>query len=86
MPEPGAGLLATMACGPKGEPAYAVEGSVFVAGAAVQWMRDGLGLITSAAETQALAESVPDTGGVAFVPAFVGLGTPHWSTRRSAPD
>jgi len=78
VPEPGAGLLATMACGPKGEPAYAVEGSVFVAGAAVQWMRDGLGLITSAAETQALAESVPDTGGVVFVPAFVGLGTPHW--------
>ena len=67
-----------MACGPRGEPAYAVEGSVFVAGAAVQWMRDGLGLIMSAAETQALAQSVPDTGGVVFVPAFVGLGTPHW--------
>ncbi|HEX5818929.1 MAG TPA: FGGY-family carbohydrate kinase, partial [Gemmatimonadales bacterium] len=78
VPEPGAGLLATMACGPKGEPAYAVEGSVFVAGAAVQWMRDGLGLIVSAAETQTLAQSVPDTGGVVFVPAFVGLGTPHW--------
>jgi len=78
LPEPGPGLLATMACGPKGEPAYAVEGSVFVAGAAVQWMRDGLGLIVSAAETQALALSVPDTGGVVFVPAFVGLGTPHW--------
>jgi glycerol kinase len=51
---------------------------VFVAGAAVQWLRDGLGLIASAAETQALALSVPDTGGVVFVPAFVGLGTPHW--------
>jgi glycerol kinase len=78
VPEPGTGLLATAACGPAGEPAYAVEGSVFVAGAAVQWLRDGLGLISSAAETQALARSVPDTAGVVFVPAFVGLGTPHW--------
>ncbi|MCU0620666.1 MAG: glycerol kinase GlpK [Gemmatimonadales bacterium] len=77
-PTPGPGLLATVACGPRGEPAYAVEGSVFIAGAAVQWLRDGLGLIASADETQALAESVPDTGGVSFVPAFVGLGTPHW--------
>jgi glycerol kinase len=77
-PEPGPGLLATAACGPQGEPAYAVEGSVFIAGAAVQWLRDGLELIASAAETEALARSVPDTGGVVFVPAFVGLGTPHW--------
>ena len=65
-----------------GEPAYALEGSVFIAGAAVQWLRDGLGLIRSAAETEALARSVPDTGGVHFVPAFVGLGTPHWEPRR----
>jgi len=57
---------------------YALEGSVFIAGAAIQWLRDGLGLIRSAAESQALAESVPDTGGVYFVPAFVGLGAPHW--------
>jgi glycerol kinase len=57
---------------------YAVEGSVFVAGAAVQWLRDGLGVIERAAETEALARAVPDTGGVYFVPAFVGLGTPHW--------
>ncbi len=77
-PEGGHGLLATAACGPRGEPAYAVEGSVFIAGAAVQWLRDGLGIIASAAETEALARSVPDTGGVTFVPAFVGLGTPHW--------
>jgi glycerol kinase len=78
LPSPGRGLLATAACGPLGEPAYAVEGSVFVAGAAVQWLRDGLGIIEQAADTEALARSVPDTGGVYFVPAFVGLGTPYW--------
>jgi glycerol kinase len=77
-PTPAAGILATAACGPRGEPAYALEGSVFIAGAAVQWLRDGLGLIQHASETEALARSVPDTGGVTFVPAFVGLGTPHW--------
>jgi glycerol kinase len=77
-PVPPHGILATAACGPLGEPAYALEGSVFIAGAAVQWLRDGLGLIQAAAETDALARSVPDTGGVHFVPAFVGLGTPHW--------
>jgi glycerol kinase len=78
LPAPREGVLATAACGSRGEPAYAVEGSVFVAGAAVQWLRDGLGLIRAAAETEALARSVPDTGGVQFVPAFVGLGTPYW--------
>jgi glycerol kinase len=78
LPTPARGVLATAACGPCGEPAYALEGSVFIAGAAVQWLRDGLGLIQAAAETDALARSVPDTGGVHFVPAFVGLGTPHW--------
>ena len=57
---------------------YALEGSVFVAGAAVQWLRDGLGIIARASETQALAESVADTGGVYLVPAFVGLGAPYW--------
>jgi glycerol kinase len=77
-PHPAAGLLATAACGVRGEPAFAMEGSVFVAGAAVQWLRDGLGLIARAAETEALARSVADTGGVHFVPAFVGLGSPHW--------
>lgn len=78
LPVPGRGLLATAACGCNGEPAYAVEGSVFVAGAAIQWLRDGLGLIERAADTEGLARSVPDTGGVYFVPAFVGLGTPYW--------
>lgn len=75
---PPEGLLSTMACGPRGEPAAAVEGSVFIAGAAVQWLRDGLGVISSAAESEALARSVPDTGGVHLVPAFVGLGSPYW--------
>jgi glycerol kinase len=78
LPVPARGVLATAACGPTGAPAYALEGSVFIAGAAVQWLRDGLGLIAAAAETETLARSVPDTGGVHFVPAFVGLGTPHW--------
>jgi glycerol kinase len=78
LPRPPEGVLATAACGPKGEPAYALEGSIFVAGAAVQWLRDGLGIIGTAPETDALARSVPDTGGVHFVPAFVGMGTPHW--------
>jgi len=78
LPEPAAGLLGTAACGPTGEPAYAIEGSVFIAGAAIQWLRDGLGVIATASETEALAMSVSDTAGVTFVPAFVGLGTPHW--------
>jgi len=77
-PLPPEGVLATAACGPRGEPAYALKGSIFIAGAAVQWLRDGLRLIGGAAETEALARSIPDTGGVHFVPAFVGLGTPHW--------
>ncbi len=72
------GLLSTAACGPSGAPAYAVEGSVFVAGAAVQWLRDGLGIISSADESEALAKSVPDSGGVFVVPAFTGLGAPYW--------
>jgi glycerol kinase len=78
VPSPSDGLLATVACGAAGQPAYAVEGSVFVAGAAVQWLRDGLGVIARADETEKLARSVSSTGGVYFVPAFVGLGTPHW--------
>jgi glycerol kinase len=78
VPSPAKGLLATAACGLAGKPAYALEGSVFVAGAAVQWLRDGLGVIAQAAETETLARTVPDTGGVYFVPAFVGLGTPYW--------
>jgi glycerol kinase len=74
----GHGLLTTIAWRIEGRTTYALEGSVFVAGAAVQWLRDGLGLVARAADTQALAESVEDTGGVFFVPAFVGLGAPHW--------
>jgi glycerol kinase len=76
--DPGPGLLLTLACDERGQPCYALEGSVFIAGAVVQWLRDGLGLIGSAAETQALAESVADTQGVYVVPAFAGLGAPHW--------
>jgi glycerol kinase len=72
------GLVTTIAWRIGERTVYALEGSVFIAGAAVQWLRDGLGVIRSAAETRALAESVPDTGGVYFVPAFVGLGAPYW--------
>jgi glycerol kinase len=77
-PIPPEGLLATVACDAHGGPGFALEGSLFIAGAAVQWLRDGLGLLENAAESAALAGSVPDTGGVCFVPAFVGLGSPHW--------
>ncbi len=72
------GLLTTIAWRKNGQTEYALEGSVFVAGAAVQWLRDGLGLIVNASETEALAKSVNDTNGVYFVPAFVGLGAPYW--------
>jgi len=76
--DPGSGLLLTLACGPDGGPCYALEGSVFIAGAVVQWLRDGLGLIEKAEETEAIATSVTDTQGVYLVPAFAGLGAPHW--------
>ena len=71
-------LLGTVACRIGGVTEYAVEGSVFVAGAAVQWLRDGLGLISTSAGVESLAASVPDNGGVYLVPAFTGLGAPHW--------
>ena len=71
-------LLATRAASVGHEAQFAVEGSIFIAGAAVQWLRDRLGVIETATSTQGIAESVPDTGGVYFVPAFVGLGSPHW--------
>jgi len=71
-------LLATVAWRFGDETTYALEGSAFVAGAAVQWLRDGLGLLASAAESEAAAESVSDNGGVYFVPALSGLGTPYW--------
>jgi len=72
------GLLATLGFQAGGEVVYALEGSVFIAGAAVQWLRDGLGIIGSAKEIEALARSVPDSGGASFVPALSGLGAPHW--------
>ncbi len=73
------GLLTTSAAQVGTRPEYAIEGSVFVGGAVVQWLRDGLGAIHSSAEVQALAHSVPDTGGVMLVPAFTGLGAPYWN-------
>ncbi len=72
------GLVTTVACGPGGVKSYALEGSIFIAGAAVQWLRDGLQIIKRAAETEALAKSVDSTLGVYVVPAFVGLGAPYW--------
>lgn len=73
-------LLATRAASIDMHPQYAIEGSVFVAGAAVQWLRDRIQLIGTAAESESLATSVSDTGGVYFVPAFVGMGAPHWDS------
>ena len=78
-PVPSEGLLATAACNAKGGRGFALEGSVFIAGAVIQWLRDELGLLGTAAESAEVAASVPDTGGVHFVPAFVGLGSPHWA-------
>ncbi|HEY5815985.1 MAG TPA: glycerol kinase GlpK [Solirubrobacterales bacterium] len=77
-PEPGEGLLTTVACAPGGEAAYALEASIFVTGAAVQWLRDGLGLIEEAGESEALAASLRGNDGVYFVPALTGLGSPWW--------
>jgi glycerol kinase len=77
-PESSDGLLSTVAWRLGDQTTYALEGSAFVTGAAVQWLRDGLGLISEAAETDLLARSVADNAGVYLVPAFVGLGAPHW--------
>jgi glycerol kinase len=76
--QPGGGLLTTIACDAAGKPAYAMEGAIFIAGAAIQWLRDGLGVIRSAEESEALARGIASTDGVYFVPALVGLGAPHW--------
>jgi len=73
-------LVTTLACGLDGKLAYALEGSVFIGGAVVQWLRDNLKLIHHSAEIGALARTVPDNGGVVLVPAFVGLGAPHWDS------
>ena len=72
------GLITTSAAQATAQPQFAIEGSVFVGGAVVQWLRDGLGAIRHSSEVQALAESVPDSGGVMVVPAFTGLGAPYW--------
>jgi glycerol kinase len=72
------GLITTAAAQPSATPEYALEGSVFIGGAVVQWLRDGLKAIKGSGEVQTLAESVPDAGGVMFVPAFTGLGAPYW--------
>jgi len=72
------GLVTTLAWGLGDRVTYAMEGSIFITGAVVQWLRDGLGIIEQAAESETMARAVPDNGGVFFVPAFVGLGAPHW--------
>ena len=77
-PEPGEGLLTTVAWGVQGTVDYALEAAVFVTGAAVQWLRDGLGIIDVAGETEQLAASLDGNDGVYFVPALTGLGSPHW--------
>ena len=74
------GLLTTVAWQVKGETHYALEGSAFIAGAAVQWLRDGLGAIRQSEEIERLMDDAPDAGGVYLVPAFVGLGAPHWDS------
>lgn len=71
-------LLTTVACDPEGGLAYALEGSIFIAGAAIQWLRDGLGILDEAGRSEEMAEALEDNDGVYFVPAFVGLGAPHW--------
>lgn len=78
VPHSDSGLLATVGWQRDRKTTYALEGSVFIAGAAIQWLRDELKIIGSAGESEAMAASVPDAGGVYFVPAFVGLGAPHW--------
>src|SRR5579862_375355 len=80
-PSPGEGLLTTIACDDRGRPCYALEGAIFIAGAAVQWLRDGLCIIENAADTARLAESIASTDGVYFVPALTGLGAPNWEPR-----
>jgi glycerol kinase len=78
------GLLTTLCCDENGQPAYALEGSVFFAGSTIQWLRDQLGIITDAAASEALAARIPDNEGVYLVPAFAGLGAPHWDSEARA--
>jgi len=72
------GLITTLACSTSKKPVYALEGAIFVAGSAIQWLRDGLGILDSAGQSEAMARSVKDNAGVYFVPALVGLGAPYW--------
>jgi len=72
------GLITTLACGPKGDPVYALEGAIFIAGAVIHWLRDGLKLLSCGCESEKIALSVKDNAGVYFVPALVGLGAPYW--------
>jgi glycerol kinase len=81
LPRPGEGLLTTVACDEKGGAAYALEASIFVAGAAIQWLRDGLGVLYNASESERLARSLDSNDGVYFVPALVGLGAPNWEPK-----
>ena len=74
------GLLSTLAWVEQGKANYALDGGIYIAGAAVQWLRDGLGIIQSAAQADAMALSVPDNGGISFVPAFSGLAAPYWDS------
>lgn len=79
IPESGHRLIGTVLCQIAGERTYAIEGSVFVAGSLVQWLRDSLGIVEVASQTEELARSIPDSGGVTIVPALSGLGAPHWN-------
>ncbi len=81
---PREGLLSTIGCAVNGKVTYALEGSAFNAGSCVQWLRDGLGFFETSAESERLARSVEDSGGVYFVPAFTGLGAPHWDADARA--
>jgi glycerol kinase len=80
-PRGGGGMLTTIACDATGAPAFALEASIFIAGAAVQWLRDGLGIVARAGETEAMARSLVSNDGVYFVPALTGLGAPEWEPR-----
>jgi glycerol kinase len=79
-PAGGKGMLTTIACDEHGKAAYALEASIFIAGAAVQWLRDGLKIVAKASETEAMARALPSNEGVYFVPALTGLGAPHWES------
>ncbi|MGD2278510.1 MAG: glycerol kinase GlpK [Candidatus Omnitrophota bacterium] len=72
------GLIVTLGCGAKGEPVYVLEGAIFIAGAAIQWLRDGLGILASAPRSENMAKTLKENAGVYFVPALVGLGAPYW--------